>query len=240
MKKALFFDLYGTLIDVKTDESDPRVYETLARYLAYHSVALSGEELKKAYGEGVEEKLRGSGEAFPDIDVYELFSSILHRFGTTAYPECVVRDTARLFRSLTVRHFGLFEGVHEVLTRLAEKYAVALVSDAQWTFTEPEIAMLGLDRHFSLTVLSSRFGFRKPDTRLFAFAMERLGVSPGGSVYIGDNPARDLVGAKRAGMACVLFRSDCTSFNGFVPDGRFRYYNELEEVLRRIEEGERG
>ncbi|MCC6345959.1 MAG: HAD family hydrolase [Nitrospirales bacterium] len=235
MRKALLFDLYGTLIDIKTDEGDMRVYETLARYLAYHSVVVSAEELKRAYGGEAEEKLRRSGEASPDIDVYEVFSMLLRRFGSGEYPECVVRDTALLFRSLTIRHFGLFEGVHEVLARLAGKYAVALVSDAQWTFTEPEIAMLGLDRYFAFTVLSSRFGFRKPDTRLFTFAMERLGVPPDRSVYIGDNPARDMVGAKRAGMACVLFRSDCTSLNGFSPDGRFRHYAELEEVLRGIE-----
>lgn len=234
MRKALFFDLYGTLIDIKTDEGDMRVYETLARYLAYHSAAVSAEELKRAYGEEAEKMLQRSREASPDIDVYEVFSSILHRFGRGVYPECVVKNTALLFRSLTIRHFGLFEGVREVLARLAEQYAVALVSDAQWTFTEPEIAMLGLDRYFACTVLSSRFGFRKPDTRLFTFAMERLGVLPEGSVYIGDNPARDMVGAKRAGMACVLFRSDCASLNGFSPDGRFRHYDELEEVLRRI------
>ena len=36
MKKAVVFDLYGTLIDIRTDEDDPWVYQTLSRFLSYH------------------------------------------------------------------------------------------------------------------------------------------------------------------------------------------------------------
>ena len=37
-------------------------------------------------------------------------------------------------------------------------------------------------------------------------------------VYIGDNPQKDLVGAKKAGMAFILFRSEFKPYNDFQPD----------------------
>ena len=235
MKKAVFFDLYGTLIDIKTDEGDPWVYETLAQYLMYYAVDVTAEELRKAYTGEVQLSLKNSGEAHPEVDVYSIFGTIMHRYGKGQYPRSVIAGIAMLFRSLTRRHFGAFAGIYDALVSLAgRRCRTAIISDAQWVFTEPEIAMLGLDRFFRFKILSSRFGFKKPDVRLFTIAMERLGVTPEESVYIGDNPAKDLVGSKKAGMSFILFRSECRSYNGFQPDRCFSHYAELDGILHEM------
>lgn len=234
MKKAIFFDLYGTLIDIKTDENELWVYEMLSRYLAYHSVHVAPEELKKAYFEGIRQHLSQSKEIYPDVDVYKLFSDIMYKYGKKRYSKNIVIDIGMLFRSLTIRHFGVFAGLYDVLCLLSESYEIAIISDAQWVFAEPEIAMLGLDQFFKLRILSSRFGFKKPDIRLFKIAMEKLEVIPKGSIYIGDNPNKDLIGAKKAGMKFILFRSGCREYNGFQPDKCFYDYSELENILHEM------
>ena len=150
MIKAIFFDLYGTLIDIGTDEHDPWVYSLLSQYLSYHSVNISPEELKEAYFNGIERHFEQSEEEHPEVDVSEIFHEIMHKYGNTEYDEAVVRDTALLFRLLTMRHFGLFPSVTDTLTRLNEGYQMAIISDAQWIFAVPEIEMLGLDRFFGL------------------------------------------------------------------------------------------
>jgi putative hydrolase of the HAD superfamily len=143
-------------------------------------------------------------------------------------------DAARLFRTLTRRRLEPVPGIHEVLTRLRRKYRLGLISDAQWVFTEPELEMAQLDEFFSVTVLSSRVGVKKPDVRPFAWAMRALEVTPGASVYVGDNPARDLVGARSAGMRCVIFRGRDAAYNTVVPDACFDTYAELEPILDRL------
>ena len=234
MKRALFFDLYGTLIDIRTDENDLWVYDTLSRYLSYHSVDIRPEELKKVYFGEIEQSLRQSRQMYPEIDVYKIFFKIMYKYGNRRYSKSIVVDITMLFRSLTMRHFGVFARLYDVLASINEKYKTGLISDAQWVFAEPEMQMLGLDRFFKLCILSSRFGFKKPDTRMFTLAMERQGVTPEESVYIGDNPRKDLIGAKNAGMKFILFRSECKSYNGFQPDGCFYDYSELENVLHEI------
>ena len=81
MNKAILFDLYGTLIDIKTDEHDPWVYEMLSRYLGYHSVAIGPDELKTAYFEGIQQHLEQSKEVHPEVDVYKIYFNIMNKYG---------------------------------------------------------------------------------------------------------------------------------------------------------------
>jgi putative hydrolase of the HAD superfamily len=234
MKKAIFFDLYGTLIDILTDENDPWVYSTLSRYLSYRDVKIPPKELKKTYFEDIQSQLKQSNEAYPEVDVYKIFSNMMHRYGNKTYSKSSIVDTAVLFRSLTMRRFEVFQGVYEVLMSLAERYELAIISDAQWVFTEPEMAMLGLTPFFKFRILSSRFGFKKPDVRLFDIAMKKLIIKSEESVYIGDNPPKDLIGAKKAGMKFILFRSEHKPNNDFQPDRHFNDYSELLKILEEM------
>lgn len=231
MKKAVIFDIYGTLIDIKTDEYDPSVYSTLSRYLSYHSVRVSPEEIKKFYFEMIEQQMKKTVELYPEVDIFDIFHALMHKFGNKSYPQRVVTDISMLFRSLTIRHFGLFPGLYDALVPICEQYKTAIVSDAQWVFTEAEIEILGLDQFFRTRVLSSRYRFKKPDVRLFEMAMERLKVNPEDAIYIGDNPRKDLIGAKKAGMKFILFRPACVECEGFRPDGYFYNYSELGKIL---------
>lgn len=233
-KKAVFFDLYGTLINIRTDESDISTYEILSRYLAYHSVFIPPDILKKIYFEKVQQHISQSRESFPEVDVYKIFFDIMHSFGNKKYSQNAVVDISMLFRSLTIRRFEAFDGIYDVLAEICRKYKTALISDAQWVFTEPEIEILGIDRFFKYRVFSSRYGYKKPDKRLFNIAMKKIEVKAEDSIYIGDNPVRDLVGSKMAGMKFLLFRSDCKTYNGFQADGCFNEYHELEYLLTSI------
>lgn len=230
MKKAIFFDLYGTLIDIKTDEYDPWLYHILSRYLSYLNLYISPEEFKNAYFLGVESYLKGSDEKYPEVDVYEVFKDILFN-GLKRVTKDRVLTVASIFRSLSRRHFSLFPHLPNVLLDLKKRYRLGIISDAQWVFAEPEMKMTGLTDIFDLKFLSSRFGFKKPDVRLFNLAIERLGVKAKDSVYIGDNPHKDLIGAKMAGMRFILFRSECKCYNGFQPDRCFNDYSELKRIL---------
>ena len=234
MIKGIFFDLYGTLIDILTDEVDPWVYSTLSRYLSYRDVKIAPKELKKTYFEDIQSQLKQSNESHPEVDVCKIFSNIMHRYGNKTYSKSAIVDTAVLFRSLTMRRFEVFQGVYEVLESLLKKFELSLISDAQWVFTEPEMAMLGLTPFFKFRILSSRFGFKKPDGRLFDMAMKKLMINPEESVYIGDSLQKDLVGAKKAGMAFILFRSEFKPCNDFQPDRRFNDYSELLKILEEM------
>jgi REG-2-like HAD superfamily hydrolase len=64
------------------------------------------------------------------------------------------------------------------------------------------LAELDLERGFSALAIPSTCGFAKPDPRIFAWALQRLGVEPARAAYIGDR-ARDCVDAARAAGLCA-------------------------------------
>jgi len=230
MKKGIFFDLYGTLIDIDTDENDLRVYSTLSQYLAYHLVNIPPERLKETYFQEIRFYLSQSKESYPEVDLYKVFFDIMHQYGKRKYPRQVIVYTGMLFRSLTIRRLNVFAGLYDVLVTLMENTGVAIISDAQWIFSLAEMEMFGLTRFIKFGILS-QVGFKKPDVRLFEMAMKKLSVQPEESVYIGDNPSKDLVGAKKAGMKFILFRPEGKSCNEFQPDSSFKDYSELIKIL---------
>ena len=63
---------------------------------------------------------------------------------------------------------------------------------------------LGVRSSFAVRVISGIEGIEKPDPRIFELAMERAGVEPERSVYVGDNPEFDVDPALAVGMLPVL------------------------------------
>ncbi len=72
-------------------------------------------------------------------------------------------------------------------------------SARQWR----KIVGLGLARRTGCLFVSETFGGKKPDRAIFEAAATHLGVAPGEALFVGDNPAVDVLGAQAAGMKAV-------------------------------------
>jgi len=233
--RAIVFDLYGTLVNIRTDEHDPSIYEEISAFLGYSHVNISPDELHDAYFSKIRDQIERSRETHPDVNVLKVFHDILHEYGEGRMELRLPLYTARLFRSLSRKVFEPFPGVYGMLERLRERFPLALLSDAQRCYTEPEIKMLKLDWFFDVMYLSSDHGFRKPEPRYFRLALESLGgIRPSQAVYVGDNHYRDLTGAKGVGMKMVLVRSDEREYEDVQPDAYIEEIAMLEDALEGI------
>jgi HAD superfamily hydrolase (TIGR01549 family) len=102
------------------------------------------------------------------------------------------------------RHWRLFPDVLPTLTALlASGVRMGVVSD--WGHgLEAILLELELGRYFEFLVVSSRLGVAKPDPRVFAMALDRIGARPEESLYVGDTYVKDVMGARAAGITPVL------------------------------------
>jgi FMN phosphatase YigB (HAD superfamily) len=57
-------------------------------------------------------------------------------------------------------------------------------------------------------ILSSIFGRRKPGPEIYLEAARQAGVDPARSVYVGDNPSRDILGTQLAGFAMTILLTE--------------------------------
>ena len=67
---------------------------------------------------------------------------------------------------------------------------------------------VGLAEHLDLVVTSAEAGVEKPNPEIFWAALERAEAEPGEAMHVGDQPASDIAGAVRAGIAPVLLDRD--------------------------------
>ena len=61
----------------------------------------------------------------------------------------------------------------------------------------------GLGVEVDTVIDSGAVGVMKPDPRIFALALDAIGVDAQSAWYVGDMPGIDVVGARRAGLTSV-------------------------------------
>jgi putative hydrolase of the HAD superfamily len=230
--RSVIFDCYSTLIDIRTDEGKKEIFNYLALYLRYYGASISGVELKASLEKEKKRYLKSTTELYPEVDLEAIFRHLLGKAGLGN--PFLAESCCKLFRLLSRERFELFPDTLPVLRQMKQAgYALAVVSDAQRVFCLDEGEMLGLNQFFDHIVLSTQFGFRKPDPRLFAIACSLLGVPPAEAVYVGNDPEKDVEGAKRAGLKVVLVDRKHNGVDGEVkPDF---YTDDLRQAWRWIE-----
>jgi putative hydrolase of the HAD superfamily len=85
-----------------------------------------------------------------------------------------------------------------------------------------------LEAFFDVVIVSDEVGWRKPHQVMFETALQRLEVSPGEALFVGDNYELDVVGATQAGLAAAWY----TRGRPVDRETRFPIITDLAEVTR--------
>jgi len=83
-----------------------------------------------------------------------------------------------------------------------------------------------LGRYFDKVITSEEAGCKKPDRRIFEYAIKKTGAITEYSIMIGDDPDVDILGAKNFGMDQVLF----DPFSKYAQNGSTYYISDLIEL----------
>ncbi len=237
--KAIIFDLYGTLIDVETDEEMEEIYRTISHFLTYWGVDMHRWEVKTLYFEIMKRRRAQSTEKHSEIDVEGIWADFLtdkkarylERDGEL---KTFAKQLAILFRAISRKRLQPYENVHQTLDALRVSYPLAMVSDAQPCFALEEIRAVGLHGYFNPIIISGTYGYRKPDSRLFQKALGELGVAPHEAIFVGNDMFRDIHGASTFGMKTIFFASNqgTPTYPATSPD---YYVNQFKDIISGVE-----
>jgi putative hydrolase of the HAD superfamily len=205
--RAVLFDAAGTLFEPR----EP-VGETYARALAEHGAAIPAWRLEDAF---TRVRRRAPAMLFPEADPAtwpalerKWWWSRLRETVRAADSEAQIRDFDGCFEQLFA-HFAAADawraraGAAAALAALQEAgLRTAVVSDFDHRL-DAVLEGLGLAAHLDSVVRAAHAGAAKPDPRIFRLALSRLGVTAEEALFIGDDPTRDLAGARAVGMAAL-------------------------------------
>ena len=84
---------------------------------------------------------------------------------------------------------------------------MGLVTNGGGEVQRTKVACMKLGGYFDSVIISAEVGVSKPDPAIFRLALAELGVEAVNTIFVGDDPENDVVGAQRVGMRAVWMSS---------------------------------
>jgi putative hydrolase of the HAD superfamily len=126
-----------------------------------------------------------------------------------------------------------------VLDDLARDHRLALVTNGAPDVQREKLKGTTLPGRFRAIVISAELGIAKPDPRIFEHALRAVGAERGDAVMIGDSLARDIAGARGAGLRSIwIDRGDSSPTpEDAVPDARVTALSQIRSCLAALAPG---
>jgi putative hydrolase of the HAD superfamily len=230
MIKAVFFDLYHTLV-----RYEPPQEELEAKALKGFGIDISQDALRRPlaaanefiYQEIIHRPLSQRSQE-EKMALYAQYQGIvLKEAGIKADDKLVLGMLGKMQQSKM--KMVLFDDVAPALTNLKERGLIlGLISNVERDIN-PMLNELGLSSWLNVVVTSQESGFVKPQPEIFHEALRRAKVKASEAVYVGDQYQVDVIGANQAGMKGVLL--DRYDYSDKVDCPRIRRLTELVKHL---------
>lgn len=194
--KNYIFDLYGTLVDIHTDEGDLKLWRKMVSYYKKHGAVYTPAKMRKAYEELVKEAQKEADE----ILIEPVFEKMFTMQNVTVDNEIII-EACHLFRETSTEYIRLYPWTVPMLEKLKkEGRKVVLLSNAQRVFTAPELQKLDIEKYFDRIFISSDKGVKKPNTAFFNAMLTECGFEKEDCLMVGNDEICDIGGAHKAGI----------------------------------------
>ena len=216
--KNYIFDLYGTLVDIRTREDVRSLWQRTALYYAVHGAAYAPAELRRAWVRLCGAEQNRDPDPFYELELRRVFRALYEEKGVRP-EDRLVEETAVFFRLCSVQKLRLYPWVKPVLARLRRSGAgIFLLSNAQACFTRPELAALGIAAAFDAVALSSEAGVRKPSPAFLKGLLSDQGLAPEDCLLIGNDQRADVAVARACAVDCLYIQTETSG--PYDPAGR--------------------
>jgi HAD superfamily hydrolase (TIGR01549 family) len=186
--KAVFFDLYETLITEWNGNQKKAVYST-------DELGLNPKVFKAEWDSRRELRMNGT---FPDHP--SVLRDILNTHDISPDPDLIEKVHQKRVWAKTVPFQEMHPEVIELLATLKENgMKLGLISNCapeevnSWSTSK-------LANYFDAVVFSYEVKVAKPSPEIYHIACEKLGVTPEEAIFIGDGGTNELVGATEVGL----------------------------------------
>ena len=102
----------------------------------------------------------------------------------------------------------VYPEIPSILKKLKKGFLIGIITDAPKLKAWQRLNAIGLDNLFDIVITLDDTKKRKPHILPFRTAIEKLKLKPSEILFVGDDPRKDILGAKKVGMKTVLAEYD--------------------------------
>ena len=165
-----------------------------------------------------------------------IFNLALERVNV-AYEEDIIRAMVKIYREHNPK-IRLAEDVKSLLIKLKKIYSLGIITDGYFEVQKRKIQALKLGELFDSIIYTDKYGreYWKPNILGYKLALEELGnILPEETVYIGDNPYKDFIGAKEIGITTVRVLKPDREYSKVRLDKEYEAHYEIEGLIDILE-----
>ena len=219
--KDVFFDLDHTLWDF--DKNSSLTFEKIFKIndlkVPHNDFISHYEPINLKYWKLYREDQIGK-EELRFVRLNETFEAI----GVNIDVHTIQRLSEDYIRHLTSFNY-LFENAHDILDYLSLKYNLHIITNGFDEVQHKKLVGSNILKFFKTVTNSEMVGVKKPNPKIFNYAIESAYAKVNESVMIGDSYEADILGAQNIGMDVVLF-----DVKGTVIDGDIRRIDALNKL----------
>ena len=124
---------------------------------------------------------------------------------------------------------ALFNGAIEILNYLHPKYQMHIITNGFHEVQNRKMKNSKILPYFEHIISSEMVGYKKPNPKIFHYALNLANAKPEESIMIGDNLEADIIGAKEVGMHTIF----CNFEDDVVPNEGL-YINNLSHLKNHL------
>lgn len=207
MKKHIFFDLDRTLWDFEKN-SHETLLEICDKYNLKDLGVINYPEFIKKYKvinemlwdlyrvDKITQKDLRRERFQKTLATYNIFDSKLSEKIGEDYIQICPRKTK------------LYPFTIDILDYLKTKYQLHIITNGFHKTQHIKLKYSNLTAYFNQIITSEKVGVKKPNPKIFKFALDKAECSPKESVYIGDDLVVDILGCQNCGIDGVFFNPE--------------------------------
>ena len=127
-----------------------------------------------------------------------------------AVEQSLIEILSEEYLAVLPKNNHLFQGAFEILEYLQSKYNLHIITNGFQDVQNHKIKNSNLTPFFKTITNSESAGVKKPNPRIFEFALQQANTTKEQSVMIGDCIDADVKGALNFGMDAILFSQNNT------------------------------
>jgi putative hydrolase of the HAD superfamily len=190
-KRAVIFDLFHTLIEVKPEAGNGRYTPDI--------LGIDRKVWNEVLWNDTHDRVVGI-----DRDPTSIIRKVAHRIDPTIPEHLIVEATQSRLKRFEKALEEADPRTVQTLGALRQRgFKVGLISNADVT----EVSAWPrspLAPHFDSVVFSCDVGLKKPDAAIYEHSLSELGVTAADAVFVGDGGSDELRGAQSVGLTTVM------------------------------------